>query len=117
MNLSGISVIDLDGAYDDGWCAQLVRARVRAERSGSTLSVTVWVPAHEIENTSFTVKLDDGAAKLFTTRNEILSKFEQPVTISVGDEISFQIFCGYRVSTSGGDERELSFQLSEVCLS
>ena len=113
MNMDHVKVADIDGLHDDGWCSQLLRARVVAEKACGNIKANIWIPAQpgHTHPSVLTFTIEGGEPALFNIPYDTPTELSVPAERRVGDEIVFRVFCSNRLVNTGDELRQLSFVL------
>ena len=93
MQLDNLTVEDLDGWHEDGWCNRLLRGRVRATLPAKSFYADIWIKGEPGND-----RMTAASLSVETSTPEIV-------------DMAFRVYCENLLTQTGGDARELSFVL------
>jgi hypothetical protein len=113
LKVENLSVEDMDGWHDDGWCNRLLRGRVIARAEASSFYASVWVKGESgrTKPVIASISLGFGAPLIADVPPDSPTTIQVPIALAPGQEVSFRIFCENQLQDKGSDARDLSFVL------
>jgi hypothetical protein len=113
LKVENLSVEDIDGWHDDGWCNRLLRGRFIARADASSFYVSVWVKGENGRTKPVIASLSIGfdAPLIADVPPDSPTTIQVPVALAPGQEVSFRVFCENQLQEKGSDARDLSFVL------
>ncbi|MEY4249058.1 MAG: hypothetical protein RJA87_691 [Pseudomonadota bacterium] len=113
MQLENLTVEDLDGWHDDGWCNRLLRGRVRATAAATTFYADIWIKAETGNDrvTAASLSVETSTPEIVDMAREVTTRIQVAYNIEPDNDLAFRVYCENLLSQTGGDARELSFVL------
>jgi len=116
LKVENLSIEDIDGWHEDGWCNRLLRGRFIARTEASSFYVSVWVKGENgrTKPVIASLSLGFGAPMIADVQPDTPTTIQVPVPLAAGQEVSFRVFCENQLQDKGSDARDLSFVLLGV---
>lgn len=113
MQLDNLTLEDLDGWHEDGWCSRLLRGRVRATVPAKAFYADIWIKGEPGNDrmTAVFLSVETGAPDIGDIEREVSTRIEVAYDIEPGVDLAFRVYCENLLTQTGGDARELSFVL------
>ena len=113
MQLNNLTVEDLDGWHEDGWCNRLLRGRVRASIEAKFFYADIWIKAEPGNErmTAASLSVETSTPEIVDMAREVTTRIEVAYDIEPGNDLAFRVYCENLLTQTGGDARELSFVL------
>lgn len=113
MQLDNLTVEDLDGWHEDGWCNRLLRGRVKATIAAKSFYADIWIKAEPGNDriTAASLSVETSTPEIVDMAREVTTRIEVAYAIEPGTDLAFRVYCENLLTQTGGDARELSFVL------
>ena len=113
-----ITVFDIDGWHEDGWCHRVLRGRAKIAGPGKSFFAEVWIkgePGND-RKTAVSLSVDTGAPTIVKIQRDTPTIVEVDLGTNAlaGQEFTFRLYCENLVARTGGDARQLSFVLMQM---
>lgn len=113
VQLYNLTVEDLDGWHEDGWCNRLLRGRVRATVPATSFYADIWIKGEPGNDrmTAASLSVETGTPVIVDMDCEVTTRIEVACNMESGNDLAFRVYCENLLNQTGGDARELSFVL------
>jgi len=113
-----ITVFDIDGWHDDGWCHRLLRGRAKITGPGTRFFAEIWIkgePGND-RTTAASLSVDTGAPTIVDIHRDVPTVLEVDLGTDAtpGKDFTFRLYCENLLVPTGGDARQLSFVLMRI---